>query len=66
MTKDQAIKELLDYILTLDVDFLLDEYHWCNIVDESNDMINSKLTDDINELLSIIQYYKNIINNKNI
>ena len=60
MTKDQAIKELLDYILTLDVDFLLDEYHWCNIVDESNDMINSKLTDDINELLSIIQYYKNI------
>lgn len=66
MNKDQAIKELLDYILTLDIDFLLDEYHWCNIVDESNDMINSKLTDDINELLSIIQYYKNIINNKNI
>jgi hypothetical protein len=66
MTKDQAIKELLDYILTLDVDFLLDEYHWCNIVDESNDTINSKLTDDVNELLSIIQYYKNIINNKNI
>ena len=66
MTKDQAIKELLDYILDLNVDFLLDEYHWCNIVDEYNNNINSKLTDYVNELLSIIQYYKNIINNKNI